>query len=111
MITWPVILRLYNEDELMFVSEQSEWDTDPDLFLYPYDENDMVIDGEGKIFDLQYDHLRKYAEMRDTGKRMALDEFTDIIKRHVSAIGECCADKLNIASFRDGMLIVAHTNK
>lgn len=110
MIAWPVVLRLFNEGELLFVSDKNEWDTDPDLFCHPYDERDTVIDSEGKIYGLRYNRSRKSSEIEYTGKEMSLSEFTDIIKQHVSVIGECCADKLNIGEFREGMLIVEQTN-
>ena len=110
MITWPVVLRFYSEDELLFVSDKNEWDIDPDLFCHPYDERDTVIDSEGKIYGLRYNRSRKISEIEYTGKEMSLSEFTDIIKRHVSVLGECCAEKLNISTFREGMRIIEQTN-
>ena len=111
MIAWPVVVRFDHDDELLFVGDANEWGLDPEQFLHSYDDNDTVIDSEGKIFTLSSDGAGKNANIRDTGENMSLDEFAEMIKCHVSALGECCAAKFNIDSFRQGMLIVAGTNK
>lgn len=111
MIAWPVVIRFYHDDELLFVSDENEWEQDPARLVHSYGENDTVIDCEGRVYALSSDGSDKFAHIRDTGEKMLLDEFADVIKRHVSALGECCAAKLDIDSFHQGILMVGQTDQ
>ena len=50
MIVWPVVLKYEGVDELTFVSDQNEWDTDTDLHGFSYETTDVMIDSAGLNF-------------------------------------------------------------
>ncbi len=101
MISWPAIISYEGDDELTFISDEREWEIDPDLNFHPYSEGDVVIDNIGSICKLSYSKKNKKVEIEATGKSTAVKEFEELIKKHMAYLNQCCVSKLNISTIQD----------
>src|SRR6185295_16691879 len=45
--TWPAFIQHGSDPCLTYVSDQEEWDSDPDLSAWPYEAHDRLVDAEG----------------------------------------------------------------
>ena len=105
MVNWPAIIKLSDDAELTYVSDQTEWDNDVDLHYYEYDEADYLVDSYGKTYTLN-ETQSFYIEPEPNGDSKSLQEILGLVKEHASQQGSCCAEKLNAPSIVDALKIV-----
>lgn len=110
MISWPSIIHHKGEDDLLFISDGKEWNIDPDLYYHPYCEGDVMIDCDGQIFELPYNDDEKRVEIKNTGSSISLKEFEVLVKKHLSFVGQCCVEKINLKSYAEGINLVEKTS-
>lgn len=103
MITWPALLKLTGDDELLFVESQHAWESDADLHSAAYQPEDILIDSSGAIFDL-YPRKASSSELVASPKGISLESAIELIKLHQSQLGACCAAKLYFPSIADAVL-------
>jgi len=111
MITWPSLIHYRGEDELSYISDDEEWSIDPDLHFHSYDEGDTLIDSHGKVYSLPYDNKEKKVVIKLTDRILSIEEFGELIIKHLASLNQCCVSKISISSFEKGMLIVEKTNE
>ena len=83
LLNWPVIIKHSDDAELTYISDQSEWDNDPDLHHFDFDISDYLIDSKGRLFNLtkrEDEHIKPEA----SGRSMSLDEILGLIKAHAA---------------------------
>ena len=111
MITWPVIIKYFGEDELTFIENEHDWLIDPDHHFHTYTEGDQIVDSNGERYDLPYNNIEKMVEINKTDMPITLSEFEDLVKNHMVSLNQCCSSKIKLPSFKDGMLLVEKTNE
>ena len=111
MITWPAVIKYQGDDELTFISDEKEWELDPDLHFHPYTEGDVFIDASGANYNLSYNNERQMVEIVETAEVIPLERFEAVVKNHLVQLNQCCIAKFNISSFREGMEIVKKSNE
>ena len=111
MVTWPAIIKYIGEDELTFIENEHEWLIDPDLHFHPYTKGDQLVDCNGDLYDLPYDKKEKMVEIIKTNTTKTISEFETLIKNHIVSLNQCCASKIKLSSFKDGILLVEKMNE
>ena len=105
MVNWPGIIKHADDAELVYVSDQSEWDMDEDLHYGEYDESDCLIDSSGNIYTLTK-RSDKYVKPEPSGDSISLNEILGLVKVHAAQKGSCCVSKLYAPTIRDALKIV-----
>ena len=106
LLNWPVIIKHSDDAELTYISDQSEWDNDPDLHHFDFDISDYLIDSKGRLFNLtkrEDEHIKPEA----SGRSMSLDEILGLIKAHAAQKGSCCVAKIYAPGIDEAFRIVA----
>ena len=106
MVHWPCIIKHSDDAELVYVSDQTEWDNNTDLHDFAYDESDLLIDSSGKLFCLA-GRENVYIKPDPRGDSMALQNILDLIKAHAAQKGSCCVAKLYAPTIEEAFKIVA----
>ena len=110
MISWPAILKYHGEDELVFIASQAQWNKDPDLFYYAYQDNDLLFDAKGVVYKL--DQIEdQYVTPTSTKRTASLSEIEDMLKAHMSALGHCCIAKMAITSIHEAIVMVGEAEE
>lgn len=104
-MNWPGIIKCSDDAELIYVSDQSEWDSEVELHYFEYDESDCLIDSSGDIYVLtkrSNDTVRPQAN----GNSMSLNEILVLVKAHAAQKGSCCVSKLYAPTIDEAFKIV-----
>ena len=107
---WPAILKHSGDAELIYVSDEAEWNNDPDLYSAEYDEKDCLIDSSGNIFTLTRRECR-HVNPEPSGDLITLHELLGLIKAHASQQGSCCVAKLYAPTIREAIRMVESLNE
>jgi len=106
---WPAIIKYRGENELAFVGDLRQWQTDRDLSSYCYHDGDMLIDSEGQCYHLLYDRKSASAAFVVSAKSISLEEFSVLVQKHLGAANQCCISKIALSSFREGFALIETT--
>jgi len=110
MVNWPAIIKYSNDPELIYVSDQTEWENDVDLYCFEYDESDCLIDSSGDIYALtKIDN--KFINPEANGDSMSLEEILGLVKAHAAQKGSCCVAKLYAPTICNAFKIVGSLNE
>jgi hypothetical protein len=109
LMNWPVIIKHSDDAELIYVSDQSDWDKDDDLHHFDYHESDYLVDSSGNIFSLTTRESQR-VRPEPRGKSMPLPELLGLIKAHAAQKGSCCVAKLYAPTIGEAFKIVASLN-
>lgn len=110
MVTWPAIIKHSDDPELIYVSDQTEWENDVDLHYFEYDESDYLLDSTGKIYTLKKTK-GFYASPEPNGDSKSLQEILGLVKAHAAQQGSCCVAKLYAPSIVEALKIVKSLNE
>lgn len=102
---WPCIIKHADDAELVYISNQPEWDNDPDLHFFDYDESDFLIDSSGETYSLTKVKQGKVIPVPRNDK-ISLHDLLGIIKAHAAQQGSCCVAKLYAPSYIEAFKIV-----
>lgn len=108
-MNWPAIIKHSDDVELVYVSDQSEWDKDADLHCFEYDESDTLIDSSGNIYMLTKGSNEAVNPVA-TGESISLIEFLGLVKAYAAQNGSCCVSKLYAPTISDAFKIVESMN-
>lgn len=106
MISWPAIIKYHGDDELAYVATESEWNNDADLSAYAYDDNDALIDNNGRIYQLNI-RVSDIVVPRTANNTMSLYQLIKLVQTHAALQGECCIEKIVFKSITEGIQLVA----
>lgn len=106
LVYWPCIIKHSDDAELVYVSNQAEWDQDADLHDFEYDQSDFLIDSTGKLFDLTT-RDNGHVKPEPSGDSMVLHEILGLIKAHAAQKGSCCVAKFYAPTIEEAFKIVA----
>ena len=104
-MNWPCFIKFADDNELIYVNDQHEWESEPDLHNYDYDEADYLIDSSGDIYQMITQH-NTIMTPQPTGKTMSLDAILGLIKAHAAQKGSCCVAKLYAPTIKDAFIIL-----
>lgn len=105
MIIWPAIIKHSNDAELVYISDQAQWDDDVDLHSFEYDETDNLIDSSGSVFDIT-NREGGVVKVKANGDVIELKVILGLVKAHAAQSGSCCVAKLYAPTFREAYKIV-----
>ena len=71
----------------------------------------MLIDDIGCIFNLPYNKENTMVVIEETAESKTINEFEELIKKHMAFLNHCCVSKLKISSFKEGMSLVENSNE
>ncbi|MCG7532487.1 DUF4144 domain-containing protein [Psychrobium sp. MM17-31] len=100
MTTWPAIIKFEADDELFFIADAAQWNSDRDLCGTDYHSSDILIDAAGAIHHLNHQSDGKVTP-QSTKQVMELSSAIELVKAHFSAIGACCSAKLSARTFEE----------
>lgn len=105
-MNWPCIIKYAGDAELVYVTDQTQWDEDVDLHQVIYGQSDILIDSSGEIYSLEtFDGQR--VEPRPLGETMTLQAVIDLVRNHAAQQGSCCVAKLYATTLEEAFSIVA----
>jgi len=103
--TWPAIIKYAEEDELTYISDLEEWNSDADLHFFEYEHLDILIDSLGLIHHLN-NRNGAFVIPESTENTIDLGHAISIVKAHFSSLGACCAAKLAARSVAELLELV-----
>jgi len=104
-LIWPAIIKYPDDAELLYIHNQTEWDSDSGLHSFHYDEMDYLIDSTGQTFNLTK-KLNDIVQPELTTDTKQLEEVLGLVKGHASQMGSCCVSKLYAPSISEAFKIV-----
>jgi len=105
LINWPAIINHTDDAELVYVSDNEQWDGDADLNSFEYIATDRLIDSSGRIFNMT-DREEGVVKPKATGDIIELKVILGLVKAHAAQSGSCCVAKLYAPTIREAYKIV-----
>ncbi|MGL5048590.1 MAG: DUF4144 family protein [Shewanella sp.] len=122
-IEWPAIVKLAQNDELLYLEHQKDWLELASLYQHHFIETDQLLDSKGqrylikvcsqrvcsqKIHDLPVSEL---PQLRRQKQDLPLNEFITWVQHHAQALGQCCVAKLAFTTMSQGFEMVRTLEK
>ena len=104
-MNWPGIIKHSDDAELVYVTDQDQWDNDVDLHYFEYDETDRLIDSSGQIYSL-INRQDRLISPEPNNQSLSLEEILGLVKAHAAQVGSCCVAKLYAPTIDDAFKIV-----
>ena len=104
--TWPIVIKINEDHELVYVSSEADWQQDENLSGYPYADEDLVIDSTGRLYSPSYNSQVKIVSLKDLGERILIDDFNRLLRKHLCTTNECCISKIMVANFEQGFDLI-----
>ena len=105
MVQWPAVIKNDDDDELIYIHSQQQWDNDTELHDFDYDDSDKLIDSSGKMYTLTI-KVKHWVQPRDSGAKITLHDLLGLVKAHAAQKGSCCVAKLYAPTFSDAFKII-----
>lgn len=105
MISWPGIIKHSGDAELVYISDQAEWDSDAGLHNFKYDPSDYPIDTSGSSFTLTQRENDSVIP-HNNGSSLTLYEIINLIKAHAAQNGSGCVAKLYTPTISEAFKIM-----
>lgn len=103
-VLWPCLLKLEGDDELIYLPSYSELDTECEALIWGPE--DYVIDSQGRIFGLQYNHTKQIA-LHAKDKTLSVEEVTTLIQSHEFSQAQRCIIKIHFTSVQQAVSALA----
>lgn len=105
--TWPAVIHHRDDAELLYINDQAQWDSDPDLSCWQYDADDMLIDSAGHVFSLAYDRHKDSTCFIEQERSISLEDFSRLVQNHLFALANTCITKVVLRDYSDGFKTIA----
>ncbi|MGF1851777.1 DUF4144 domain-containing protein [Vibrio satsumensis] len=103
MIRWPSLVKLYGDDELIYVASKSDFQAEcSDMIL---GEDDYLIDSEGNSYSLQSSSNQLSLAKRP--EQYSLESVTKLIRNHEFQKAEVCLMKIHFPTIEEAILSLA----
>lgn len=102
MIHWPAFLKFHDDPELLFIKNEGDWESNPEVRDVIFTEDDKLIDVTGQVFYLTTMQLSETQQLVSS-EPLTLEEITHLIKEHESSLGSCCISKISFPSIDDAI--------
>ncbi len=102
-ITWPAIIQLKSDDELIFVKNEHQFLSDSSIQSMLLQAEDRLIDSKGNVHN-----LRKNIKLETipTKTHISLNEAKGLLQSHLSSLGTCCVAKFDANSIEEAFKFV-----
>lgn len=107
---WPAIIKHEGEDELTYIASLANWQADPALSAYPYQDEDFLIDSDGQVFELDFDRLKDQVSLNHSKMVISLSRFSELVQMHLARLEQCCISKITFRNYQQGFELVASTS-
>lgn len=104
MVSWPAIIKLVGDHELIYVENQHVWDNAPDLRSTKFQSEDRLYDSDGREFLIHHPYA---GELEASGKTISIDQAIQLIRLHAAQDGACCVSKFGANSFAEAFDMIA----
>jgi len=94
MVSWPCLLKLNGDDELIFLQTQQELALECNELIFSDD--DYVIDSDGKSYIIKFSSDKLTLENKQT--IFNLEQVTNLIRAHEFNKAEVCLTKIYFES-------------
>jgi hypothetical protein len=105
MINWPAFLKYDNDDELLYLPDQSSWQQESAQIAFDPQSSDRLVDVTGQVFALRLKD--NSVELQSLGENMSLEDVLGLIKAHEAQKGSCCVAKLYAPTLTDAFRMLA----
>ncbi len=102
-ITWPAIIQLKSDDELIFVKDEQQFLSDSSIQSMLLQAEDRLIDSNGNVYNLRKNIK---LEIIPTKTTISLDETKGLLQCHLSSLGTCCVAKFDANSIEEAFRYV-----
>lgn len=102
-ITWPAVIQLKSDDELIFVKNEHQFLSDSSIQSMHLKAEDRLIDSKGNVYNLRKNIK---LEIIPTKTTMSLDEAKGLLQGHLSSLGTCCVAKFDAHSIKEAFKFV-----
>jgi hypothetical protein len=86
-VQWPAVIKYASADQLVVVDDADEWQIDPELHAWPYQDDDRLIDASGAEYRFGSGIPGMEASIEPTGRHVDPREFREMAERHLAATG------------------------
>lgn len=102
-ITWPAVIKLKSDDELIFVKDDQQFLSDTGIQNMLLQAEDRLIDSNGNVYNLRKNIK---LEIIPTKTTISLDETKGLLQCHLSSLGTCCVAKFDAHSIQEAFKFV-----
>ncbi len=102
-ITWPAVIQLKSDDELIFVKDEQKFLSDSSIQSMLLQAEDRLIDSNGNVYNLRKNIK---LEIIPTKTTISLDETKGLLQCHLSSLGTCCVAKFDANSIEEAFRYV-----
>ncbi|WP_192891376.1 DUF4144 domain-containing protein [Vibrio bathopelagicus] len=103
MISWPSLVKLDGDDELIYVSSEQDFQTEcSDMIL---GEHDYLIDSQGDSYSLQSSHNQLALSKRT--QQYSVENITKLIRNHEFQKAEVCLMKIHFLTIEEAIQSLA----
>jgi hypothetical protein len=97
-ITWPAVIQLKSDDELIFVKDEQHFLSDTDIQITLLQDEDRLIDSNGEVYNLRKNLKLEIIPSKTT---ISLNEAKGLLQNHLSSLGTCCVAKFDAHSIKE----------
>lgn len=105
-IDWPSIIKLYADDELIFIRDVDALENDETLTQMRLQVQDKLIDASGRVYCLSDTESLTFTPI---SHKMTLDEVVKLLRLHLTNQGSCCVAKFDAKSIREAVTSVLNS--
>lgn len=112
-IEWPAIVKLTQNDELLYLEHQRDWLELACLYQHHFIETDQLLDSKGQRYlisacpqKIHEDPVGELPRLLHQKQDLPLNEFIKWVQNHAQALGQCCVAKLAFTTIAQGIEIV-----
>ena len=99
MIHWPSLVKLYGDDELIYVASESDFQAEcSDMIL---GEDDCLIDSEGNSYSLKSNSNKLSLTKRP--EQYSIESVTKLIRNHEFQKAEVCLMKIHFPTIEEAI--------
>ena len=104
MITWPCLLKLDGEDELVYLASPKQLNAECQALIWGQD--DIVIDTQGHCFALKTS-ANNTVELDLLPQTLSVQHVTELIQKHEFAQAQRCIIKIHFVSVQQAIEALA----
>ncbi|EGR3222688.1 TPA: DUF4144 domain-containing protein [Vibrio parahaemolyticus] len=105
MVTWPCLLKLDGDDELIYLRSHTDLDSECEALILGPD--DYVIDSNGNTFGLQYNDSNTTV-LQPEERTLSVEEVTSLIQSHEFCLAQRCIIKIHFTSVQQAVEALAN---
>jgi len=112
-IEWPAVVKLSQNDELLYLAHQRDWLELACLYQHHFTEEDQLLDSAGHRYlisanprTVHEDPVGELPQLLLQVQNLSLTDFIKWVQNHATAQGQCCVAKLAFTTIGQGMEIV-----